>query len=370
MIIENVGTKVYMDFKLDDIVLGRVVLQLYDDLAPLSTKNFMNLCQGISIDGQYYSYKNSFIDKVIKNFIIQGGDLNGNISTIYESNTTKSIPGENLTDDFNEPFKLCLANNGNINENGSQYFITTFPQPHLNGKNSIIGHVLHGKSILREIEKVSTNKENTPVSKIEIIDCGTWKDGMDVPIFNASYNSIGGDIYEEYPDDDSHINHNSSESVYNAANIIKTSGTLLLKKNNPKEAFLKYKKCLRYVLEFIPDQDQEPQWYEKYLELKKKLYLNLALVCLQLKEYNKTVDYSSYLLDMNNILKQDKAKALYRRGIAYIELKKYKQAIMDLKAAQTLIPNDESIANNIQKVEQLQEQVKQSEKAKYAKFFG
>ena len=60
------------------------------------------------------------------------------------------------------------------------------------GKYSVFGHVIHGKSIIREIERVKTNKDDVPESNVVIDQCGVWTDDMPVPIFNASYDTIGG----------------------------------------------------------------------------------------------------------------------------------------------------------------------------------
>ncbi|KAK6455748.1 cyclophilin-like domain-containing protein [Scheffersomyces xylosifermentans] len=381
----------FLDISIGGKEIGRIVVELYDDLAPKSSKNFINLCKGVEAKNQEtqgvetLGYKNTVFHRVLKNFVIQGGDLKygkvdassnypheklgqGNISTI---DPPALIEGENLTEPLDGPFKLCMANNGNKDANGSQFFITTYPQPHLTGHHTVFGRVVHGKSVVREVERVRTNKENIP-NKDEVVlihNCGEWDESMSVPVFNASYDTRGGDIYEEYPDDDEHIDKESSESVYIASTKIKESGTLLFKAGEKQQAFLKYRKCMRYIMEYIPDEDQEPEWYAKYIDLKKKVYLNLSLVCLQLKNYTKAVDYSSYLLEMGNLSNQDKAKAHFRKGSSLIELKKYKLALADLNAAHSIVPDDVAINRELTRCEGLLEVQKQAEKAKYAKFF-
>ncbi|KAG7661850.1 uncharacterized protein J8A68_004625 [[Candida] subhashii] len=376
MKIEHIRPHAYMDIVINDTKLGRIVFELYDDLAPKSTENFLNLCNTTSDNP---SYKDNIFHRVIKNFVIQAGDIeNGHNQSINQNSIGKGnistigpIPGENLSEPLDEPFKLCMANvDGDVNTNGSQFFITTYPQPHLTGKHSVFGRVIHGKSVVREIEQMKTNKEYMPLDKVIIADCGEWKEGMEIPIFNASYDTRGGDIYEEYPDDDGHIDKESSESVYLASERIKESGTLLFKAGEKQQAFLKYRKCLRYVMEYIPDEDQEPEWFKKYLELKKKIYLNLSLVCLQLKDYPKAINYCTYLLDMTNISDPERAKAYFRRGSSYIDTRKYKQAIDDLQHANNLIPEDKLIIQAKDKAEKLLEQQKAQERAKYSKFFG
>lgn len=374
MQIEKVQPKAYFDITNGSKKLGRVVFELYDDLAPKATENFLNLCKGITLNDKSYSYQDTIFDKVIKNFMIQGGSLNANVSTIYgDQGINKPIPGENLSDDLSHPFKLCMANNGDVNCNGSQFFITTSKQSHMAGKYSVFGHVIHGKSIIREIERVKTNKDDVPESNVVIDQCGVWTDDMPVPIFNASYDTIGGDIYEEYPEDDnSNFNQESTEEAFSVASKIKESGTLVFKKGDKENARFKYIKALRYIMEFIPDPDQDPEWYKKFIDLKKKTYLNLSLCCLQLKDYHRCIDYCSYLLDMDDsvLTKQDKTKTLFRKGSANVGLKKYKLGLDDLKSANILTPDDVSIQKSIESTEKLLQQQKQNEKATYSKFFG
>ncbi|RLV90053.1 Peptidyl-prolyl cis-trans isomerase CYP7 [Spathaspora sp. JA1] len=372
MKIKTVRPKAYLDISIGDEPIGRIVVELFTDLALNSSTNFLNLVKGIQLGDNYYTYQGNAFHRIIKNFVIQAGSFDdGNISTIYGDDAIdKPIPGENLDQPLDSPFLLCSANNGDANINGSQFFITTFPQPHLTGKHSVFGKVIHGKSVVREIERANTNSDNVPQQPVTITNCGEWNDTMEVPVFNACYDTIGGDIFEEYPDDDENIDKDSSESVYNAAVKIKESGTLLFKTGAKDKAYLKYRKCLRYVMEYIPDQDQEPNWFAQYSDLKKKLYLNLSLVCLQLKNYTKAIDYSSYLLDLDNIEQLDKSKALFRRGCCLIELKKYKSALNDLKIAQEILPSDVAINNTVTKCETLIEQEKNKERTKYSKFFS
>lgn len=373
MKIEAVRPKVYFDIKVGEQELGRLVFELYLDLAPNSTENFLNLCEGIKLGNIEYSYQGSTIDLVIKNFIIRGGSINGvNVSTIYGDNgTNKPIPGENLSGDLSTGFKLCMANDGDVENNGSQFFLTIGPQTHMVGSQTVFGELVYGKSVAREIERVKTNPQDIPETTISINECGEWVDGMPTPATNSCYDTIGGDIYEEYPEDDNNFNQESTEVAFEVASKIKESATLLFKKGNKSDARLKYVKCLRYIMEFIPDADQDPEWYNKFLDLKKKVYLNLSLVCLQLKDYNKCLDYCSYLLAMKNILtNQDKAKAHYRMGSAFSGVRKYKPAIEEFEHAIKLSPGDGAIIKSLDTAKELLDQQTQKEKAKYSKFFN
>ncbi|CUM54759.1 unnamed protein product [Debaryomyces tyrocola] len=375
----------YIDISIGGCKTGRIVVELFEDLAPKASENFIKLCNGSqrTKEGSPLTFKGNYFHRIIKNFVIQAGDIeNGSSIKDYPNlnvgkggisiYSNEAFEDENLSESLDDPFKLCMANDGTANANKSQFFITTYPQPHLTGKHTVFGRVIHGKSVVREMERVNTDSQNIPTREdiVLIEDCGDWTENMEVPVYNACYDQIGGDIYEEYPDDDENIDKDSSELVYVASTKIKESGTILFKKGMKQEAFLKYKKCLRYVMEYIPDEDQEPDWYKKYLDIKKKLYLNLSMVCLGLKNFIKAADYSSYLLDMDNLTAQEKAKGHYRKGSALIELKKYNDALTEFKDAKLLVPEDPAIGTQLNRCELLIELKKQNEKAKYSKFFS
>ena len=133
---------------------------------------------------------------------------------------------------------------------------------------------------------------------------------------------------------------------------------------------LKWQKAVRYCQQYDPDPDDEPDWFAKIRALKLLCYLNLLLVCLQLKNYPRAIDYATFILEMDNATPQNKAKALFRRGTAEIETRKYDQAVADLEQALTLVPNDSAILRELQRAQQAIVQSKNSEKQRYAKFFG
>lgn len=366
MKIEAVEPFAFLDVSIGGKPCGRIVVRLNQEKAPLATGQFLETLPKL---------KETYFHRVIKNFMIQGGDvefgkaLNYNDEKVGTGKPAELFQDENLEEKLDGPFKLCMANSG-PNTNGTQFFITTYPTPHLDGKHTVFGLVIHGKSVVREIERVRTNSANVPAeAELPVItDAGEWTEEAGVPIYNASYDPIGGDIYEEYPEDDVHIDKESSKSVYEAAETIKNSGGELFKKADVNNALLKFKKALRYVMEFIPDQDQEPEFYAKYTELKKKLYLNLSLACLKLGDHAKCIDYCTYLLDMK-LADTERAKTLYRMGSAHVAIKKYDEAIKYLQQASQLV-TDAGIERELARAEELRESEKKRERAKYAKFFG
>ncbi|CCH42530.1 Peptidyl-prolyl cis-trans isomerase D [Wickerhamomyces ciferrii] len=384
--VDAIHPKIYLDISIGGEKIGRIVAELYEDAAPKAYENFLHLCKGdkVDLDGKALTIKGNHFHKVIKNFMIQGGDIthgssdiSKNIddlgkggSSIYatESNPHGHFEDENLGE-FSTTFNLAMANTG-PNTNASQFFINTYPSPHLNGKHTIFGKVIHGKSTVRTIEYSAVDDSNIPKNEVTIEDCGEWEDGDDIPVYNTSYNQIGGDIYEEYPDDDDHFDDEKVPEQYEVTNRIKESGSLLFKQKNYQEALFKYKKALRYVVEYIPEPDQEPEYAPKFEELKRKLYLNLALTSVNLKDFQKAIDYSTYLLETETALPTEKAKSFYRKGLSLFELKKYNDALYNYKECFKLNSKDSVVERKIEETEKIIQDQKDKEKQKYAKFFG
>ena len=129
---------------------GNIVLKLYPKVAPLAVENFVTHAKNGYYNGTTFH-------RVIKGFMIQGGDPQGT-GMGGESIWHKEFKNEyapNVV--FDKPFLLAMANRG-PNTNGSQFFITTAPAPHLNGGYTIFGEVIKGKDVVRKIENVSTSK--------------------------------------------------------------------------------------------------------------------------------------------------------------------------------------------------------------------
>ncbi|GMF81563.1 unnamed protein product [[Candida] boidinii] len=157
------------------------------------------------------------------------------------------------------------------------------------------------------------------------------------------------------------------------AETIKESATLLFKQKNFQEAYYKYKKSLRYVNELIPDKDSEGDLELKFFELKKKLFLNLSLICLKLNNFQETIDYCGYLLQMDDKVKisnLEHSKIFYRLGMAYKSLNQNDVALEMLTNSQKFIPFDAAISKEIETVKANLEKEKEAERKKYSKFFN
>lgn len=136
---------------------GNFKVELFEDKAPITAKNFLDLA------GKGF-YNNQIFHRVIDNFMIQGGDPQGNGT---------GGPGYRIPDEFHPSLKhsgpglLSMANSG-PNTGGSQFFITLVPTPWLDGKHAIFGKVTEGLDVVQRIGKVKTGPQDRPLEPVTI----------------------------------------------------------------------------------------------------------------------------------------------------------------------------------------------------------
>ncbi|ATB68279.1 peptidyl-prolyl cis-trans isomerase [Sulfurospirillum diekertiae] len=140
---------------------GTIVFALKPEVAPKACENF----EGLVKKGYYNGIT---FHRIIKGFMIQGGDPTGT------GRGGESIYGKPFEDEFkpnivfNKPGILAMANAGR-NTNGSQFFITTVPTPHLNGRHTIFGEVVEGMDVVRKLENITTDGRDMPMQPQKIL---------------------------------------------------------------------------------------------------------------------------------------------------------------------------------------------------------
>ena len=126
--------------------------------------------------------------------MIQGGDFSNQNGTGGESIYGAKFEDENFDLKHDKPFLLSMANAG-AGTNGSQFFVTTVPTPHLDGKHVVFGKVLKGISVVREIERTKKGDGDAPLEPVIIADCGELAEGEDDGVAAPD----AGDKYADWP---------------------------------------------------------------------------------------------------------------------------------------------------------------------------
>ncbi|WP_435062562.1 peptidylprolyl isomerase [Halobaculum sp. EA56] len=162
---------------------GDIEIELYADRAPRTVENFLNLAEHDpaadaepapdtttwedpetgEIRGDSL-YEGVVFHRIISDFMIQGGDPTG---------TGRGGPGYEFDDEFHDDLNhddagvLSMANSG-PDTNGSQFFITLAPQPHLDGRHAVFGEVVDGMDVVEEIGSVPTDRNDQPREDVKI----------------------------------------------------------------------------------------------------------------------------------------------------------------------------------------------------------
>lgn len=156
----------------------RVIIELYEKESPMACANFKAFCTGekgkSKESGKEMSYKNVPFHRIIKGFMMQGGDF-----VTHTGAGGESIYGKKFKDDAgglklkHDARGIVSMSNTGKNSNTCQFFITFSDQSKLNGKHVVLGRVVQGMEVIDRVElETGTEAESKPLKPVTIVDCG------------------------------------------------------------------------------------------------------------------------------------------------------------------------------------------------------
>ncbi|WVQ73623.1 peptidyl-prolyl cis-trans isomerase D [Cryptococcus sp. DSM 104548] len=372
------NTVTYFDISIGDEPAGRITFELFDDVVPKTAKNFKHLCIGDKTNaaGVKLAYAGSAFHRCIKGFMLQGGDFTRGNGTGGESIYGEKFEDENFELKHEKPMMLSMANAG-PSTNGSQFFITTVPTPHLDGKHVVFGKVLSNRSLVRRIESIPTNSDK-PIQPVVITSAGVLSPEEIQKIEEenkAKQVNSDGDIWEDFPQDEEGVDAEQADQALVVGQKLKEVGTKEFKAGHYAVALDKYQKALRYldVHPTLPaDAPQELQ--DGYRSTRLPLLTNAALAALKLppspNTNNLVVSLTTRALAIPDLTPAEKGKALYRRAQALVAKKDDESAEKDLKEALVHVPGDAGALNLLKTVEVRRRERKEKERKAFSKMFG
>eukprot|EP00842_Homolaphlyctis_polyrhiza_P006655 jgi/Hompol1/6991/HPOL_002398-RA len=369
---------------------------MFHSTTPKTCDNFLALCKGdrtSAVSGVPLSYKGCGFHRVISGFMLQGGDFTNHNGTGGESIYGEKFEDEDFSIKHDKAGLLSMANAG-PNTNGSQFFITTVPTPHLNGKHVVFGRVIKGMDIVRTIENEPKGEQDRPVRPVTIADCGVLAEGEDDGVPPPA----DGDVLPEFPDDSDVIPEDHPQEFLEHCAKIKALGNTLLKQalaapagsqesvNLFMAAIKKYQKAVRYLEAINPSpediEELDHAFKIEFFALKVSCLSNQSLAFSKLEQWESELSTSQRILSIAETLAAytarkptapltvspaDQSKAYFRVGQAFVKQKQFKDGLDALAKAQSISPQDTMITKLISDTNKTIKDIEIREKKMYQK---
>jgi len=160
----TVNQIVEFDMTVDGVEIGTIKIGLFNQTTPKTATNFAVLAAGT----KGFGYQGATFHRVVKNFMIQGGDFTAGDGTGGESIYGGEFPDENFILKHTGPGWVSMANKG-PDTNTSQFAIMCVPTMWLNGKHVIFGKVIEGMEVVHKIENLPTYSNERVIAKVVIL---------------------------------------------------------------------------------------------------------------------------------------------------------------------------------------------------------